>query len=100
MPQVPSAKTKTLHAVVALSFLAAASAAAGEETSNEVRCYGIAKAGENDCVSAAGSHDCAGKARMDYAGSDWKKLESETACQDMGGSLQPFLGTKGKPDRD
>ena len=29
------------------------------------KCYGIAKAGKNDCAAANGSHSCAGQAKAE-----------------------------------
>lgn len=57
-----------------------------------VRCYGIAKAGENDCADAAAAHSCAGQARMDYSGTDWKKKDTVEDCAAAGGSTKPFMG--------
>ena len=36
------------------------------------KCYGISKAGENDCANAAGTHSCAGNSTVNYDGQDWK----------------------------
>ena len=37
----------------------------------KVKCYGISKAGENDCANAAGTHSCAGQATVDYDGGEY-----------------------------
>ncbi|MEX0922634.1 MAG: DUF2282 domain-containing protein [Rhodovibrionaceae bacterium] len=73
-------------AVGGLSLAPAALAADG------VKCYGIAKAGENDCANAAGTHSCAGHATKDFDGGDWKAVESEAACTEAKGQLEPFEG--------
>ena len=73
-------------AVGGLSLAPAAIAADG------VKCYGIAKAGENDCANAAGTHSCAGHSTEDYSGQDWKAVESEEACKEAKGQLEPFEG--------
>jgi len=57
-----------------------------------VKCFGIAKAGENDCANAAGTHGCKGQAAADYDGGDWKGVVSRHACNEMGGQLEPFEG--------
>ncbi len=73
----------------ALAGIAAAgvnTAYAGEE--GKEKCYGVAKAGANDCASATGSHSCAGQAKTDNDPNEWKYVASGT-CADMGGSLEP-----------
>ena len=47
------------------------------------KCYGIAKAGQNDC--AAGAHSCAGQAKADNDANDWKYV-AKGSCEKMGGS--------------
>ena len=46
------------------------------------KCYGIAKAGQNDC--ATGSHACAGLAKADKDPAEWKYVAKGT-CKDMKG---------------
>lgn len=53
------------------------------------KCYGIAKAGANDCASATGSHSCAGTATKDKDPGDWKYVEKGT-CEQMGGAMAPM----------
>jgi uncharacterized membrane protein len=36
------------------------------------KCYGIAKAGQNDCANLAGTHSCAGQSTVDNAPDEWK----------------------------
>ena len=48
------------------------------------KCYGIAKAGQNDCANLAGTHSCAGQAKEDMSPGDWKYVAKGT-CKDMGG---------------
>ena len=55
------------------------------------KCYGIAKAGENDCASDMGSHMCAGQSTEDYYGGDWV-LVPEGTCRRLGGQTAPFDG--------
>jgi uncharacterized membrane protein len=57
-------------------------------------CYGIAKAGENDCK--AGAHDCAGMSTVDYDPASFKLVPKGT-CTAMDvdghmGSLEPMEG--------
>jgi uncharacterized membrane protein len=50
------------------------------------KCFGVAKAGANDCASASGSHSCAGQAARDNDLGDWKYVAKGT-CEKLGGSL-------------
>jgi uncharacterized membrane protein len=48
------------------------------------KCYGVSKAGQNDCANAAGTHACAGQTKADNAPDDWKYVAVGT-CTKMGG---------------
>jgi uncharacterized membrane protein len=48
------------------------------------KCYGIAKAGQNDCANLAGTHSCAGQAKLDNDKGEWKYVPAGT-CADMKG---------------
>jgi uncharacterized membrane protein len=50
------------------------------------RCYGVVKAGQNDCATAASS--CAGTARLDYQKDAWVYLP-KGMCVRLGGTVQP-----------
>ena len=50
------------------------------------KCFGIAKAGQNDCASANGSHSCSGQAKVDKAPEEWKYVAKGT-CEKAGGKL-------------
>ncbi len=62
------------------SFLAAAPAVAQEKE----KCYGIAKAGQNDCANLAGTHSCAGQSKVDGDKGEWKYVAKGT-CVGMKG---------------
>ncbi len=51
------------------------------------KCFGVAKAGANDCSSTNGAHSCAGQAAKDNDPGDWKYVTKGT-CKTMGGTLQ------------
>ncbi|MGE0356683.1 MAG: DUF2282 domain-containing protein [Burkholderiales bacterium] len=53
------------------------------------KCYGIAKAGQNDCGTA--THSCAGLAKKDNAPDEWKYVAKGT-CTKLGGKLKPPAG--------
>jgi uncharacterized membrane protein len=74
-----------LASALALGAFSAAHAAPMAADSAKEKCYGIAKAGANDCASATGSHSCAGTATKDNDKGDWKYVDKGT-CDKMGGS--------------
>ena len=85
---------KKLSAATAALALAGAVAVSGLAMTPvaEAAGYGIAKAGENDCANAAGTHSCAGQSTVDYHGGDWKAKASAEACMEAGGQVEPFEG--------
>ncbi len=82
-----------LAGAVALAGAAMPSAAVAQD---QVKCYGVAEAGQNDCANAAGTHSCAGQSTEDFHGGDWK-LVPAGSCEDMGGALEPFEGINPNP---
>ena len=59
---------KTLLSIALAGIFAAGVATvanAADEHAGKDKCYGIAKAGKNDCKAANGSHSCAGQAKAD-----------------------------------
>jgi uncharacterized membrane protein len=54
-------------------------------------CFGVVKAGANDC--ATGTHACAGQAKQDNDPKEWKYVARGT-CDKMGGKT---TGVMGKP---
>jgi uncharacterized membrane protein len=51
------------------------------------QCYGIAKAGQNDCQTA--THSCAGTSTKDKDGASWLYVPAGTCNKIAGGSLKP-----------
>ena len=49
------------------------------------RCYGIAKAGQNDCANAV--HSCAKQARVDAENSEWIAVPNGTCVRLAGGRM-------------
>ena len=66
----------------------AAPPAAGDKEKKE-KCYGIAKAGQNDCAAADGSHSCAGQAKTDKGPSEWKYVAKGTWEKEGGKATPP-----------
>lgn len=57
---------------------------AAQDKAKKEKCYGIAKAGQNDCGNLSGTHSCAGQAKADNAPDEWKYVAAGT-CKDMKG---------------
>jgi uncharacterized membrane protein len=82
--------TRTLIQTAAASLLAAglltavATPAAAEEAKE--KCFGVAKAGQNDCGSKMSKHSCAGQSKVDNDPYDFK-LVPKGSCEKMGGKL-------------
>jgi uncharacterized membrane protein len=67
-----------------LGTAVAASHAAAEGAKE--KCFGVAKAGQNDCASTTGAHSCAGQAKKDNDPAEWKFV-AKGSCEKMGGKL-------------
>jgi uncharacterized membrane protein len=85
-------RRKMLQSAVAAMIaasLAREAAAQADKAAEREKCYGIAKAGQNDCGTA--SHTCAGKAKKDNAPDEWKYVPKGT-CEKLGGKKTPPAG--------
>ena len=71
-----------IASVLAIGLAQAANAHDPKDDGVKEKCYGIAKAGQNDCGTAR--HSCAGKASKDNAPDEWKYVAKGT-CQKLGG---------------
>lgn len=74
------AKSSTKVAV-ATAVAAAVTSLAGTAHAANVKCYGVALAGENGCAAGPGT-SCAGTSTVDYQGNAWK-LVAEGTCETM-----------------
>jgi uncharacterized membrane protein len=79
-------KTLVAAAVAGLFALGAQGGALAAEHAQD-KCWGVAKAGQNDCGSDKTAHSCAGESKMDYSPNDFKAVMAGT-CTKMGGSLK------------
>ena len=80
--------TKTSLVMVAAAAAMALSMAAvqnAEAAGAKEKCYGIVKAGKNDCATANSS--CAGTAKADRQTDAWVYLPKGTCAKVVGGSL-------------
>ncbi|MEJ1992598.1 MAG: DUF2282 domain-containing protein [Maritimibacter sp.] len=60
---------KTLAVAGAVATALASHAAYADDAAQE-KCFGIAKAGQNDCAAGPGT-TCAGTSKVDYQGNAW-----------------------------
>jgi len=51
------------------------------------KCYGVSKAGKNDCQTA--THSCAGTSTTDADAASWVYVPTGTCEKVVGGSLEP-----------
>ena len=77
---------------------AAGAVSAQDKPGAKEKCYGIAKAGQNDCANASGTHSCAGQSKMDMDAGEWKYAAKGT-CEKMGGKLTATMGMDKKSDK-
>lgn len=73
--------SSALASVLALGLLDAAAAA---DVPGKEKCFGIVKAGQNDCANLSGTHSCAGQSKVDMGADEWKYVAKGT-CQKLGG---------------
>jgi uncharacterized membrane protein len=82
-----NAKTVVNSALVSLlafSALTASDSVFTAEKGDKEKCYGVVKAGMNDC--AGKGHSCAGQATKDGERTDWIYLPQGTCEKIVGGS--------------
>lgn len=89
--------TRTLARLSGLALsaglLAQAPTAIAQDAGAREKCYGIAKAGQNDCAAGPGT-SCAGSSTRDYQGNAWKLVAKGTCTSTRApagpGSLTPI----------
>ena len=80
-------KTLLVSTMGSLFALAVAQTTLAADDANTEKCYGIAKAGKNDCAGA--KHACAGQSTEAKSATEWIKLPKGTCERIVGGSLGP-----------
>lgn len=83
---------KTVNTLVATAVVATVGLMAGEAEAMKAgkeKCYGVVKAGHNDCGAADKSHACAGQAKTDGSGIEWVAVPEGLCEKLVGGSLKP-----------
>jgi len=73
--------SSALASVLALGVLSTASAA---DVPAKEKCFGIVKAGANDCANLSGTHSCAGQSTNENGADEWKYVAKGT-CASLGG---------------
>ena len=76
-----------LFAATLAAIVASDASMAQTKTAME-KCFGVARAGQNDCATSNGSHSCAGQARKDNDPFEWKYVPKGT-CIKQGGKTAP-----------
>jgi len=76
--------SSALASVLALGLAGQAVAQAKDPGPSKEKCYGIAKAGANDCANLSGTHSCAGQSKADNGTDEWKYVAKGT-CKDLKG---------------
>ena len=76
--------SSALAGLIALG--AVGNAVAEDKPAGKEKCFGVAKAGQNDCANATATHSCAGQAKVDQAPEEWNYVAKGT-CDKLGGNL-------------
>ncbi len=83
---VITAKNLTIASALALAVsVAALTNVAAAADGDKEKCYGVVKAGQNDCQTATSS--CAGTAKRDGQKDAWIYVPAGTCAKLVGGSL-------------
>jgi uncharacterized membrane protein len=83
-----------LASAVALTIAGASTNAVAMDMKDKEKCYGVVKAGANDCGNAAKTHSCAGHAATDAEGGEWLALPAGVCERLAGGSVTPVMDKK------
>ncbi len=80
---------KTFIASMIIGSTAIATNAPAIAADNKMeKCYGVVKAGKNDCADSKQMHSCAGSAKADGSKSEWIFLPKGTCERIVNGSLK------------
>jgi uncharacterized membrane protein len=87
-----------LASALSLGLLGAASAQTMGSGKSKEKCYGIAKAGQNDCANLAATHSCAGQSTVDNDPGEWKYVP-KGSCKAMKGLTPAQAKAKAKEQK-
>ncbi len=79
--------SSALAAATSLAASAAFAEPAPQPDFSFEKCYGVVKAGQNDCQTA--THSCAGTSTADNQGDAWIYVPAGTCGKLAGGSMEP-----------
>ena len=82
-----------LASAVALTAAAGTVSAAHAMAAGKEKCYGVVKAGANDCGNAAKTHSCAGQSAVSGDPGEWLALPAGVCEKLVGGSLEGRVAT-------
>ena len=85
---------RAMIAAAAASLMSLALVSAPVAAQEKEKCFGIAKAGQNDCANLAGSHSCAGQSKLDMDKGEWKYVAKGTCKSMKGMSMDEAKGMK------
>ena len=74
--------SSALASVLAMGLISVSQAQ--DKPAEKEKCFGIAKAGSNDCANLSGSHSCAGQSKNAMGADEWNYVAKGT-CAKMGG---------------
>lgn len=83
-----SLKKKFLASMIISSAAVAGLSTSALAADKMEKCYGVVKAGKNDCADSKQVHSCAGEAKADGAKSEWILLPKGTCERIVNGSLK------------
>ena len=75
---------RNMIAATAATLMSLAVVALPAVAQEKEKCFGIAKAGQNDCASVTGAHSCAGQSKVDMDKTEWKYV-AKGSCKVMKG---------------
>ncbi len=84
---------KALLCAALAGMITVSGAAQAADMAGKEKCFGIAKAGKNDCKSADGANSCAGQSTRNDDKNDWKFVEAGK-CAEMGGKTMDAMEMK------
>lgn len=87
---------RAIVAAAAASLLSSLLVATPALAQSKEKCYGIAKAGQNDCANLSGTHSCAGQSKLDNDKGEWKYVAKGTCKQMMGLTADEAKAAAGK----
>ena len=86
---------RAMIAAAAASLLSTVLLATPAVAQEKEKCYGIAKAGQNDCANLTGTHSCAGQSKVSDDAAEWKYVAKGT-CKSMNGMTADEAKMKAK----